>query len=134
MIQRLLAISSLLVCLCFAACQSARSEGPHGAQVVHHVYFTLRDDTDAAREALVAACEAGLADLPGITYFSAGARDESIDGAANDRDFDVALLVVFEDRGAFDRYLKAPRHLAFVEAQKSNWQLVRVFDARDGPR
>ena len=102
--------------------------------MVHHVYFTLREDTEAARAALVVACHTSLAGLPGITYFSAGTRDETIEGPANDREFDVALLVVFENRAALDHYQKSPEHVAFVEAQRPNWQTVRVFDARESPR
>jgi hypothetical protein len=47
----------------------------------------------------------------------------------NDRDFDVALQVMFSDRAAHDRYQTDERHLAFIAENKANWQRVRVFDA-----
>lgn len=131
MIQRLFPLLVLLLaCMLASACRSQGPARAGGAQLVHQVFFTLRDDTDEARGALVEACYSSLSELPGIRYFSAGVRDEGIDGSANDRDFDVSLVVVFEDRGAHDRYLADPAHVAFVEAQRSNWQVVRVFDSR----
>jgi hypothetical protein len=51
----------------------------------------------------------------------------------NDRDFDVALHVVFKDKAAHDRYQADPRHLAFVEENKAHWKKVRVFDAYVAP-
>lgn len=130
MLQGPTGVFVLLCCLLFPACQSQGRNDTSGARLVHNVFFTLRDDTDEARGALVEACYSSLSELPGISYFSAGVRDEGIDGSANDRDFDVSLTVVFEDRAAHDRYLVDPAHVAFVEAQRSNWQVVRVFDSR----
>ena len=45
------------------------------------------------------------------------------------RDFDVALLVVFESKEAEAKYLVAPRHLSFVEENKADFAKVRVFDS-----
>ena len=47
----------------------------------------------------------------------------------NDRDFDVALHVVFDHRASHDAYQAAPEHLSFIEEQKENWKNVRVFDS-----
>ena len=47
----------------------------------------------------------------------------------NDRDFDVALNVVFQDAAAHDAYQKAERHLKFIAENKGNWKKVRVFDS-----
>jgi hypothetical protein len=58
----------------------------------------------------------------------------------NDRDFDVALHVVFRNRAAHDKYQTHPRHLKFIEEAKALWKKVRVFDsyvsmaAKDRPR
>jgi hypothetical protein len=134
MLQRSTRSLCLALGLLAFSCQSTGGVRSNGLQVVHSVYFTLRDDTDKARAALVEACYDKLADLPGVVAFSAGVREERIDGAANDRDFDVALLVVFVNREAHDRYLIAPQHVAFVDAQRPNWQVVRVFDSLAGQR
>ena len=47
----------------------------------------------------------------------------------NDREFDVALQVVFDCRASHDAYQTAPRHLQFIAENKPNWAKVRVFDA-----
>ena len=47
----------------------------------------------------------------------------------NDRDFDVALHVVFKDKAAHDEYQKTARHLKFIEENQANWKKVRVFDS-----
>ena len=47
----------------------------------------------------------------------------------NDRDFDVALHLVFKSKAAHDQYAKSERHLKFIEENKDNWKRVRVFDS-----
>jgi hypothetical protein len=47
----------------------------------------------------------------------------------NDLEFDVALVIVFDDRDAHDVYQNAPRHNEFIALEKENWAKVRVFDA-----
>ena len=51
----------------------------------------------------------------------------------NDRDFDVALHIVFKDRAAHDQYQDAPRHKQFIDENKDNWKKVRVFDSEVEP-
>jgi hypothetical protein len=95
----------------------------------HMVYFTLRDNSAAAVDNLVAACRHFLTDHPGTTFFAVGTRVPDLDRPVNDRDFDVALQLVFESREAHDVYQTHERHLTFIEENKSSWQQVRVFDA-----
>jgi len=97
--------------------------------LVHHVYFTLHDNSPENCAALVAACNKYLTDHPGTTFFSAGTLTPDLDRPVNDREFDVALSVVFETRAAHDAYQTAPRHLEFIEENKASWQQVRVFDS-----
>jgi hypothetical protein len=47
----------------------------------------------------------------------------------NDRDFDVALLIVFDSRAAHDAYQTAERHQRFIADNATTWAKVRVFDA-----
>jgi Stress responsive A/B Barrel Domain len=47
----------------------------------------------------------------------------------NDKDFDVALHIVFSDNAAHDKYQDAERHKQFIAEQKANWKSVRVFDS-----
>jgi hypothetical protein len=61
----------------------------------HAVYFTLKDRSPAAAAALVESCRTHLTGHPGVAYFSVGTC-AAYDREVNDRDFDVALLIVFE--------------------------------------
>ena len=36
--------------------------------------------------------------------------------------------MVFKDRKVHDYYQEQPRHKQFIEENRSNWKLVRVFD------
>ncbi len=97
--------------------------------LAHSVYFTLNDNSAAAIQRMVTACKTGLSDHPGTVFFAAGTLADEFQRAVNDREFDVALQVVFTDRAAHDAYQAAPRHHKFIEENKGNWKQVRVFDA-----
>jgi hypothetical protein len=97
--------------------------------LAHNVYFTLKDRSAAARDKLLAACRTYLTNHPGTVFFACGTLAEELNRPVNDRDFDVALHIVFVDQAAHDRYQDAPRHHQFIEENKANWQKVRVFDS-----
>lgn len=97
----------------------------------HMVYFTLKDSSEAQIDALVAGCNDFLSDHPGTDYFAAGTLADTTRDV-NDRDFHVALHLVFENREAHDAYQSAARHDEFIEKFKSNWARVRVFDSNVG--
>ena len=100
-----------------------------GPMLAHSVYFTLTDSSPRARQKLVDDCKEYLTGHPGTVFFAAGNRVEELDRPVNDRDFDVSLLVVFEDKAAHDRYQDASQHHKFIEENSANWKAVRVFDA-----
>jgi hypothetical protein len=95
----------------------------------HQVFFSLNDGGDAARTALVDGCHKYLAPIPGIVFYAAGTLAAEMRREVNDREFDVALHVVFTDRAAHDAYAVAPSHQEFIEKFQSNWKQVRVFDS-----
>jgi hypothetical protein len=97
--------------------------------LAHNVYFSLNDNSDAAKDRLIAACKKYLSGHPGTVFFAAGGLAKELDRPVNDRDFDVALHVIFESKDAHDRYQKDARHLKFIEENTSNWKKVRVFDS-----
>lgn len=97
--------------------------------LAHNVYFTLKDRSAAERDKLLAACRTYLTNHPGTVFFACGTLAEELNRPVNDRDFDVALHIVFVDQAAHDRYQDAPRHHQFIEENKANWQKVRVFDS-----
>ena len=97
--------------------------------LAHNVYFSLTDDSDAAKQALVSACKTYLKDHPGVLFFAAGTLQPGLDRPVNDRGFDVALHVVFDSLASHDIYQTAPSHLRFIAENKPNWKQVRVFDS-----
>lgn len=100
--------------------------------LAHNVYFTLKEPSPAARQRLVDACKTYLSGHPGTVFFAAGTRDEGLSRPVNDRDFDVSLHIVFQDRAAHDAYQEAPRHQQFIRENQAGWARVRVFDALAG--
>jgi hypothetical protein len=97
-------------------------------QLAHMVYFTLKDRSAEAIDKLVAACHRYLTDHPGTVYFSVGTLAD-LARPVNDRQFDVALHVVFQNRQAHDAYQVASRHQQFIAESQPNWAHVRVFDS-----
>ncbi len=96
--------------------------------LVHNVYFALKDKSPAAIHALIAASHKYLTNHPGTVFYAVGTCAD-LSRPVNDRDYDVALHVIFKDRAAHDVYQTADRHLQFIAEQKANWDKVRVFDS-----
>jgi hypothetical protein len=111
-----------------AVALAAPSAAPSKA-IGHMVYFKLKDGTAANRDKLVAACEKYLAEHDGVVFFSAGVIAEEFARDVNDRDWDVALHLVFESKAAHDKYQDHPEHLKFIAENKDGWAKVRVFDS-----
>jgi hypothetical protein len=99
------------------------------AVLAHDVYFTLKHDSDEAKEKLLAGCKKYLATHPGVVWFAAGIRVTDHQREVNDRDFDVALHMVFKDKESHDKYQNADNHHKFIEEFQENWKAVRVFDS-----
>lgn len=95
----------------------------------HNVFFTLEDDSPAAIDRLVQACQKYLKVHPGVVFFAVGTVGNEFSRPVNDRMFDVALHVVFRDKDAHDVYQTVPDHLKFIEENRPNWKQVRVFDS-----
>lgn len=116
----------LILCALFLSAGIAKAESP---QLAHMVFFQLNEDSDAAKQKLVAACDKYLSEHEGTVYYSAGVLAEDLDREVNVRDFHVALHLVFENKAAHDKYQTHPRHLKFIEENKADWKGVRVFDS-----
>ena len=76
--------------------------------LAHNVYFKLKDQSDEARAKLIAACKTHLTNHPGVLFFACGLRAEELTRPVNDRDFDVALHLVFDSVASHDTYQDAP--------------------------
>ena len=98
-------------------------------QLAHHVFFTLKDSSDTATDALITAAQKYLDGHDGCVSFAVGRRTPDLVREVNDQAFHVSLHVVFESRAAHDVYQTHPRHLEFIAEQKDNWAQARVFDS-----
>ncbi|MCE9531191.1 MAG: Dabb family protein [Planctomycetes bacterium] len=98
-------------------------------QLMHNVFFSLKDKSSDAVRQLLAACKKYLTVQAGIVSFAAGARDPGLNREVNDQDWDVGLHVLFTDRAAHDAYQDDATHHKFVDEMKPNWAKVRVFDS-----
>ncbi len=98
-------------------------------QVAHMVYFTLNEDTQENRDRLVASAQEHLSGHEGVVYFSVGTQSDAFQGQVNDRDFDVALHVVFSSQAALKSYSSHPRHMTFLRENRAMFAQVRVFDS-----
>jgi hypothetical protein len=103
-----------------------------GPLIGHMVYFKLKDATEENKKKLVEACKKYLADHDGVVFFSAGVVSDAFKRDVNDREWDVALHLVFTDKAAHDKYQDHPEHLKFIDENKAGWAKVRVFDSEFG--
>src|SRR5262245_21607835 len=97
--------------------------------LVHNVYFSLKDNSDAQVEKLLAACRKYLTPHPGIVFFACGRLAPELKREVNDRDFDVGLHIIFDSLANHDKYQEAALHVQFIDENKANWKKVRVFDS-----
>jgi hypothetical protein len=95
----------------------------------HMVFFKLTDSSPKSRAHFAGLCHKYLAKIPGITYFSVGGLADDLNRDVNDKDFDIALHVVFKDRAAYEVYATHPDHLKLIELGAPLWTKVRVFDS-----
>jgi hypothetical protein len=98
-------------------------------QIGHMVYFTLQEPSTEAMERLMASCRKYLTGHDGTVYFGVGPRTADLEREVNDREFHVALQMIFADRAAHDRYQVSDRHQQFIAENRDSWAKVRVFDA-----
>jgi hypothetical protein len=108
---------------------NASATSSKSAPLAHIVFFTLTESNDANRAKLVAACKKYLDKHKGVVYFGVGVNAPEYDREVNDRDYDVALHLVFETAKDHNVYQTHPRHEAFIEECKGLWKKVRVFDS-----
>ena len=77
-------------------------------RLAHNVFFTLQDNSAAARQRLLDGCQKHLAHHAGIVFFACGVLAEDMRREVNDRAFDVGLHIVFADQAAHDIYQDMP--------------------------
>src|SRR5215213_7085967 len=94
----------LAAALLVAGGVGARAADEAGRPLAHVVVFTLKDHSREAREKFVASCKKYLAGHEGTVSFSVGTIAEDVKEPVSDRDFDVAVHLVFRDKAAGAAY------------------------------
>ena len=107
----------------------AQAPAKSGGRLSHNVYFTLKDKSPEAAGKLMAACRTYLKGHPGEVFFEVGTIAADLTRDVNDRDFQVALHLVFRSKADHDRYQADARHKRFVQENEASWEKVRVFDS-----
>ena len=103
----------LLLAPVFGGCFSPREAAPRPAPALHLVYFRLQDPADAGE--LLADCDEMLSTIESVRVYAAGPHNELITREEVDRDYDLCLLLGFDDLRDYQAYLDHPRHRALVE-------------------
>ena len=117
-----------------ASCVSAPLLANNICMLVHSVYFWFKPDADPA---LVAAFEAGLAQLtriPDVVTAYFGRPEATPSRPVVDASYAWALVEVFADLAAHDRYQEHPIHQEFLRQFSGSWQKVQVYDVRASER
>jgi hypothetical protein len=95
----------------------------------HNVFFSLKDRSENAKAELIAGCKKYLTGHSGTVFFCVGTLAGDIAWEVSDRNFDVALQIIFESKAVHDAYQDSPRHEEFFEKLGGNWENLRSFDA-----
>lgn len=123
-------VFTALAALILSGASAVSAEKKEEPKLAHMVFFTLKDRSPEAREKFVASCHKYLSGHVGAVFFEIGViAEDVVEPGVSVRDFDVALHLVFENKAAGAKYLKDPRHLAFVAENKALFGKVRVFDS-----
>lgn len=94
----------------------------------HAVYFTLRDPSPEAIARLIESCKTLLSGHPGCLAFTVGTRAAAYDREVNDKEYHVAIDLIFDSHTSHDTYQQADRHTQFIAANAETWAKVRVCD------
>lgn len=108
---------------------------PHAAPYSHVVFFKLAADAPSgAADELLADCHKLLGKIPSVRVLKAGkpAAKDSKDFVK--KDYDVALVILFDDHAGLMQYIEHELHVKFVKKHidRLDKDHLRVFDFADG--
>ena len=97
-------------------------------QVVHHVFFWLKDPASAAdRDRLIEGVRT-LAGIPQIRELYVGVPADTEKRGVVDASWQVSELLFFEDLAAQAAYQDHPIHQDFIRKHSHLWEKVVVYD------
>jgi hypothetical protein len=86
------------------------------APFVHVVIFHLKKDApEGEADALIADAHELLQSIPTVRGLKAGKPSEKSTSGRAKKNYDVGLMVLFDDAEGMETYLKHPQHLKYVE-------------------
>ena len=97
---------------------------------VHAVYFWLRNDLTPAQRRQFEDGVESLRHIDGVRNSYLGVP-ASTDRPVIERGYSRALILIFDDEAAHDRYQDDPVHDRFRKNCGSFWTSVRIFDSID---
>ncbi|MBB5709029.1 Dabb family protein [Sphingomonas xinjiangensis] len=110
---------------------SAAPERGGGKQMVHHVFFWLKNPTSQAdRDKLIAGLKT-LRGIPQIRELRIGVPAATEQRSVVESSYQVSELMVFDTVEDQRRYQDHPIHKAFVETCGDLWERVVVYDSID---
>lgn len=95
---------------------------------IHHVFFTLKNQNNAADTAALIEGLETLRTISTIRAIHIG-KPADTNRAVIDKSYDVSWLLIFDDAAGEKVYQDHPIHHAFIEKSKHLWEKVQVFDA-----
>ena len=103
--------------------------GAKRANYVHAVIFYLKKGAPAGEaEALIEDSHKLLAKIPSVRHLWVGRPAEKGTPKVGITDFQVGLLVLFDDYDGLKTYIDHPLHTQYVEKHEKYWQKVPVYD------
>jgi len=130
-------VASLAVAAEPAKAPPAAAPNPAAGAFVHTVIFHLKKDAPAGTaDKVVADCHAMLETIPSVKGLKAGPpapEGESTPKVAL-HDYDVGLIVLFDDAAGLKTYLTHETHLKFVSMYEKYFEKVEVYDFVEGQK
>lgn len=99
-------------------------------QVVHHVFFYLKNPESAADKAALKEGLKTLEAIPEVKQLYIGEPASTLKRDVVVNDWHVSEIMYFENAKDQDAYQSHPIHMKFVENCEHLWEKVVVYDTR----
>lgn len=137
--RTLIILAGAVVCLLGTSMSpnQARAEEKAAAKhagFVHTVIIYLKKDAPAgSTDAVLADARELLTKVPTVRLLKVGPRSEQANGPRNDKEFQIGLLVLFDNYDGLQAYIVHPNHKEFVRRleAKNITEKITVFDFQD---
>ena len=99
------------------------------APYVHAVVFYVKKDApDGEDEALIADAHKLLGKIPSVRELRVGRPAEKATPEFAKKDYQVGLMILFDDFDGLSEYLKHPLHLEYVAKHRKHLENILVYD------